>query len=68
MTLYASCGHEIKEGEHEIVCSLKAHSLEWDRCIHICSLCEDCYSISLEFGEVLRTEEEEMDWLNGEID
>lgn len=67
MTLYASCGHAIKDGEHDIVCSMKALSREGDRCIHIGSLCEDCYSISLELGEILRTEGEEMDWLVGDM-
>ena len=58
-----TCGHSIDNIDRGISCSVKGYTRENTPCVHHVVYCEGCYMDSLEAGEVLITEADEMTWL-----
>jgi hypothetical protein len=69
MAIIASCGHTIGELDHLRQISIKAWdcgSEGWVKAVYHSSVCESCYQEYEAEGDILYTEQEELDWLKGD--
>lgn len=62
MTIIATCGHETNTTLGII---RKGFTREGDRCLSSEVVCERCYRMYRDCGEILYTEAEEQAWLEG---
>ena len=73
MTTQFSCGHWATDSEDiGVPVSLKTQGIDeynggYMNVIHYATYCNDCYKQAVEVGCVAMTDEEEMNWLRGEI-
>lgn len=74
MTTQFSCGHWATDSEDiGILVALKRQDVDeenggYKNVIHYATYCENCRYRAWYDGELLMNEEEEMNWLNGEIE
>jgi acyl-CoA thioesterase FadM len=71
MTMQFSCGHWATNSEDiGIPVALKRQDIDrdgWKNVIHYATYCERCYEEAVADHEVAMTEEEEMNWLRGDV-
>lgn len=70
MTLWASCGHSIGDGEQEFVIQTKETVNDYDlertvNCVCQQVVCLDCYKFYLREHLILETQEEIDEWMKG---
>jgi len=68
MTLFGSCGHEIKDDEQEFVIRTKDMTIDYDaekfvNCVRQSVVCLDCYKFYRRDNLILETEEDERKWM-----
>lgn len=68
MTVIGSCGHEITPWpENQVAICIMAYTKEGQRTVCTCYVCPQCAKSYEERGIILHNENEELAWLNGEI-
>lgn len=68
MKIWASCSHEIKDGEQEFLISTRETSIDFDSDRVVNSVkhwvvCKDCYKFYRRENLLLETEEDERKWM-----
>ena len=61
-----SCSHKVESFDDEYIATYRTYGDYGQRAIEHASLCKKCYEQVVKDCRLLYTEEEEMEWLNGE--